>query len=102
MNRLSSASLATLHPAADLRLPPPGATSQRIGILHLGIGAFHRAHQAVTVDDILKDEPEWGIVGASLRSAATRDALSPQDGLYTLAVRSGEGEALRVVGAQMH
>ncbi len=67
--------------------------------MHLGIGAFHRAHQAVYVDDILKEEPGWGIVGASLRSPATRDALTAQDWLYTLSVRSGEGERLRVIGS---
>jgi fructuronate reductase len=70
------------------------------GIVHLGVGAFHRAHQAAYIDDCLGDgETGWGIVGASLRSSDTRDALEPQDGLYTLAVRSGETESLRVVGA---
>jgi fructuronate reductase len=70
------------------------------GIVHLGVGAFHRAHQAAYVDDCLGNgETGWGIVGASLRSSDTRDALEPQDGLYTLAVRSGETESLRVVGA---
>ena len=76
-------------------------TARRLtpGIVHLGIGAFHRAHQAVYVDDILATDPAWAIVGASLRSAATRDALKPQDWLYTLSVRSGEGERLRVIGS---
>src|SRR5918996_2044564 len=70
------------------------------GIVHLGVGAFHRAHQAAYVDDCLAaGETGWGIVGASLRSTDTRDALAPQDGLYTLAVRSGETESLRVVGS---
>ena len=41
----------------------------------------------------------WGIVGASLRSPAVRDALKPQDGLYTLAVRGADGERLQVIGA---
>jgi fructuronate reductase len=74
-----------------------GATTP--GIVHLGIGAFHRAHQAVYTDSVLRLDAGWGIVGASLRSADTRDALAPQDGLYSLAVRSGAGEALRVIGA---
>ncbi len=95
--RLGNAALAGLprgveRPAYDrARLTP--------GIVHLGIGAFHRAHQAVAIDDVLQAEPGWAIVGASLRSAATRDALKPQDGLYTLCVRSGEGERLRVIGS---
>ncbi|QKC81220.1 mannitol dehydrogenase family protein [Mesorhizobium sp. NZP2077] len=70
------------------------------GIVHLGVGAFHRAHQAAYVDDCLAaGETDWGIVGVSLRSADTRDALAPQDGLYTLAIRSSGEEELRVIGS---
>jgi fructuronate reductase len=70
------------------------------GIVHLGIGAFHRAHQAVFTDDCLADgETDWGIIAASLRSPETRDALEPQDNLYTLAVRSSDSEVLRVIGS---
>ncbi|TRC74776.1 mannitol dehydrogenase family protein [Mesorhizobium sp. WSM4310] len=70
------------------------------GIVHLGVGAFHRAHQAAYVDECLAaGETEWGIVGVSLRSPDTRDALSPQDGLYTLAIRSSGEEELRVIGS---
>jgi fructuronate reductase len=69
------------------------------GIVHLGIGAFHRAHQAVYTDDTLAYDPTWAIVGASLRSPETREALKPQNCLYTLAVRSGEGEDLRIIGS---
>ncbi|RUV80639.1 mannitol dehydrogenase family protein, partial [Mesorhizobium sp. M5C.F.Ca.IN.020.14.1.1] len=80
----------------------PGYDRNRVlpGIVHLGVGAFHRAHQAVYVDDCLAaGEMDWGIVGVSLRSTETRDALAPQDGLYTLAVRSSDSESLRVVGS---
>ena len=70
------------------------------GIVHLGVGAFHRAHQAMYVDQCLSaGETDWGIVAASLRSSQTRDALQPQDGLYTLAVRGGDDESLRVIGS---
>ncbi|MDQ6433347.1 mannitol dehydrogenase family protein [Mesorhizobium sp. LHD-90] len=70
------------------------------GIVHLGVGAFHRAHQAVYVDDCLgAGEHGWGITGVSLRSPDTRDALGPQGGLYTIAVRDGSGDALRVIGS---
>src|SRR5688500_4538603 len=72
----------------------------RVGIVHLGIGAFHRAHQAVYVDDRLAaGELDWAICGVSLRSPETADALVPQDGLYTVAIRSGSGERLHVVGS---
>jgi len=70
----------------------------RIGIVHFGPGAFHRAHQAVYIDDLLADEPDWAICGVSLHSAGVRDALRPQDGLYTLALL-GERPALRVIGS---
>ena len=71
-----------------------------VGVVHLGVGAFHRAHQAVVFDDRLAaGERDWAISGVSLRSPATRDALKPQDGLYTLSVRGPERENLRVIGA---
>ena len=70
-----------------------------VGIVHLGIGAFHRAHQAVYTDGLLSEDPSWGICGVSLRSPETRDALQPQDGLYTLAVQDGEGSDLSVIGS---
>jgi fructuronate reductase len=96
--RLSNETLASL-PAAVAR-PAYDRSAVRPGIVHLGIGAFHRAHQAVYTDDVLAaGDPRWGILGASLRSPDTRDALKPQDGLYALDVRDGEGERLRVVGA---
>jgi fructuronate reductase len=67
--------------------------------VHLGVGAFQRAHLAVYVDDVLRTDPSWGIIGASLRRSDTRKALAPQDFLYTLAVRSGSGTAIRVIGS---
>ena len=68
-------------------------------MVHLGIGAFYRAHVAEYIDNILISDPSWGIVGASLRRPDTRNALAPQDFLYTLAVRSGEGTKTRVIGS---
>lgn len=83
-------------------LPQPLAydrSSVTPGIVHLGIGAFHRAHMAVYVDDILASDPRWGIIGASLRRPDTRDALAPQDFLYTVAIRDASGTTPRVIGA---
>ncbi|MGH7022846.1 MAG: mannitol dehydrogenase family protein [Caulobacteraceae bacterium] len=67
------------------------------GIVHLGLGAFHRAHQAVFTEDAMMAAAggDWGIVGVSLRHAATRDALAPQDNLYAV---ERLGEDVRVVG----
>lgn len=96
--RLSSAALSRL-PAAVAR-PGYARAAVTAGIVHLGLGAFHRAHQAVMTEAALAaGEVGWGIVAASLRSPDTRDALAPQDGLYTVAVRDGEEERLQVVGA---
>jgi fructuronate reductase len=96
--RLSLSALERLP--AEVARPIYDMNAVRIGIVHLGIGAFHRAHQAVYVDDRLAaGETDWGICGVSLRSPETADALVPQDGLYTVAIRSGSGERLRVIGA---
>jgi fructuronate reductase len=95
--RLSDKVLPSISTA---KLPAYDRSRVSIGIVHLGIGAFHRAHQAVYVDDCLAaGDTSWGIIGASLRSPATRDALMPQNGLYTLAVRGNEHEQLRVIGS---
>ena len=96
--RLSNSTLAGV--AGKAAIPAYDRTAVTPGIVHLGVGAFHRCHQAVYVDDCLAaGETGWGIVGASLRSPDTREALAPQDGLYALAVRGSEGEALRVIGS---
>lgn len=94
--RLSEATLAQLP--AGIRRPAYRRVDTRIGIVHLGVGAFHRAHQAVYLDDVLAHEPDWAISGVSLRSPEVRDALAPQDGLYTLALLD-EATQYRVIGS---
>ena len=96
MSRLSDATLAAT-PAAK---PAYDRAAVKTGVVHLGIGAFHRAHQAVVFDDALASgDLRWGVLGASLRSPGVRDQLNPQDGLYTLVVRDGAAEHLRIIGA---
>jgi len=96
--RLSTATLSRLP--KSVRLPAYDRDNAAIGIVHLGVGAFHRAHQAAIIEECLgRGEKGWTIAGASLRSAETRDALAPQDNLYTMSVRSAAGEALSVIGA---
>lgn len=96
--RLSASTLADVKGRAAV--PAYDRAAVRPGIVHLGIGAFHRAHQAVYTDTVLAGgDLRWGIVGASLRSADTRDALAGQDGLYTVASRDETGERLRIVGS---
>ncbi len=75
-------------------------TAQAAGIVHMGIGAFHRAHQAVYTDDAMgAGDRDWGIVGVSLRSGDVAAQLNPQQGLYTVSTRSAAGSRLRLVGA---
>jgi fructuronate reductase len=79
--------------------PPVDPRELGVGIVHLGIGAFHRAHQAAfTEDAIVAAGGEWGICGVTERSPAVVEQLEPQDGLYTLAERGASSERLRVTG----
>jgi fructuronate reductase len=98
MNRLNSKTLSQLP--GDVALPAYDRQQLKPGIVHLGIGAFHRAHQAWYTEAVLnKFGGDWGIVGCSLRSPTVREQLAPQDNLYTLVERSGEGENLQLIGA---
>jgi fructuronate reductase len=87
------------------QVPPsvrrPAAVGPRVGIVHLGIGAFHRAHQAVFTEDAAAavGSDEWGIVGVTQRSANVVQQLAPQDGLYTVLERGAGAASPRVVGA---
>lgn len=102
MTRLNQQTLAQAGEQASV--PTYDRKALRPGIVHLGLGAFHRAHQAVYTDTVLAEgDLRWGIVGVSLRQPDTRDALAPQDNLYTLGIRGinggNEGEQLRVVAS---
>ncbi|HEX7867489.1 MAG TPA: mannitol dehydrogenase family protein [Variovorax sp.] len=103
--------MTRLHPDAlphlptDIAKPRYARSDLRAGIVHLGVGAFHRAHLAVVNEAALhaSGDLRWGTVGVSLRAADTRDALQPQGGLYTLALRDAADdgsprETLQVVG----
>lgn len=96
VNRLSWAHLPT---SSDVALPPDRALAESVGIVHLGIGAFHRAHQAVFTEDaaVKTGESGWGICGVTQRSRAVVDQLRPQDGLYTVVERGRTDVRARVV-----
>jgi fructuronate reductase len=88
--------MATLN---SVTVPSPlGRTEPHVGIVHFGPGAFHRAHQAAYIDEVLADDPRWGIAAVSMRTRGTVEALAAQDGLYTLAIRDAQS-SLRVIGA---
>ncbi|HVY86200.1 MAG TPA: mannitol dehydrogenase family protein [Caulobacterales bacterium] len=93
---LSAATLPRLP--ARVAKPAYDRAAVRPGVVHLGPGAFHRAHQAAAFDAILARDPRWGITGVSLHSPDVADALNPQDGLYTLALLD-EQVSFRVIGA---
>ncbi len=98
MTRLSNATVEALPE----RVERPGydRAAVQTGVVHLGPGAFHRAHQAVVFDDLLRaGDPRWGVLGVSLRSADAAAQLNPQDGLYTVTERSPRGQHARVIGA---
>ena len=96
--RLSEETLSQLPSAVTC---PAYDRRQVVGsIVHLGIGAFHRAHQAMFTDAVLATgDLAWGIVGAGIISADMKTALAPQDYLYTLAELGADTERVKVIGA---
>lgn len=96
--RLSETALDML--AVNVIRPVYDRQTQKCGIVHFGIGAFHRAHQAVYTDDAMNaGDRDWGIIGVSLRSADVREQMQPQDGLYSVVERSAQGSSIRLIGA---
>jgi fructuronate reductase len=96
-----------LHPTTLVGVPPSvrrpafKRESLRAGIVHLGLGAFARAHLAAINDDAIEAGAgnDWGIAGFSLRHADVRNALAPQRGLYTLTLRDAASSTTRVIGS---
>jgi len=95
VNRLSFASLSTMPDSVQ---SPKGRPPGGVGMVHFGPGAFHRAHQAAYVEDLLTHDPRWGIAAVSMRTRGAINALAKQDGLYTLAIRDAD-LSMRVIGA---
>ncbi len=88
------------HFAAPIERFIYNRSTQKTGIVHFGIGAFHRAHQAWYTDLAMDSgDRDWAICGVSLRSSTVADQLNPQDGLYTLTERSEGGSATRLIGS---
>ena len=102
MIRLSRAALPGL-PASVAR-PGFELAAVRGGIVHLGLGGFHRAHMARYTHSLMQARPDalqWGIIGAGLLAGDRRmaESLAPQDNLYTLVERSGADETVTVIGS---
>ncbi len=98
VGRLGAGTVGTLPPAV-LR---PGYDRSRLtpGILHLGVGAFHRCHQAEWTDDALaKSFGPWGIIGVNLRPPDLQASLADQDGYFCRILRENGTDQHRLVGA---
>uniref|UniRef100_UPI001FE7ADD8 mannitol dehydrogenase family protein n=1 Tax=Modestobacter excelsi TaxID=2213161 RepID=UPI001FE7ADD8 len=95
---LSEKTLGDLPP--DVSAPGYDRALLRPGIVHFGVGGFHRAHQAVYLDELARrGVTDWGVVGVGLHSRAIGEALAAQDGLYLVVERGPEVDRASVVGA---
>ncbi|BBY02406.1 mannitol dehydrogenase family protein [Mycobacterium seoulense] len=96
---LSNATLQ-LH-SKRIAVPTYERSALRRGVVHIGAGNFHRAHQAVYFDDLARSgiSDRWGVTGVSLHSPNAKDMLAAQDGLYTVVQRGHDGQTARVVGS---
>ncbi|MGB3202490.1 MAG: mannitol dehydrogenase family protein, partial [Nodosilinea sp.] len=87
----------------QVRVPRYDRSQVSYGIVHVGVGGFHRAHQALYLDNYLEQHPgsDWGICGVGLLEfdQKMRDVMQAQDCLYTLVERSPDGDQARVIGS---
>jgi mannitol 2-dehydrogenase len=102
MTALNEQNLKRLDGAVSL--PRYDRRQVSTGIVHLSVGNFHRAHQAMYIDTLMNDGKamDWGICGVGLQpsNATMRDVMAAQDGLYTLVLRHGDGSwDARVIGS---
>lgn len=91
----------TLSALADrVEVPTYNRSALSEAVVHIGVGGFHRAHQLVYFDDLAQRgiSTDWGVVGVGMRSSSMRDALRPQEYLFTVVERGPGGEKGRVVG----
>src|SRR5260370_27966303 len=101
--KLSSAALAQLP--REIARPNYGRSDLSAGIVHFGVGNFHRAHQAVYLDDLFVagSDGDWAIVGAGVRDAdnQVRDKLGDQDWLTTVVEQEAGSASARVTGSMV-
>jgi fructuronate reductase len=98
MRRLNRSLLPELAPS--VRQPQYDRESLKIGMAHIGVGAFHRCHQAEFIDDMLEAQfGRWGVLGVNLTAPNLADLLTPQDCLYSRTLRQDERAETRIIGA---
>ncbi len=101
MRRISRRLLPELDRSA--RRPGYDRDSLEIGIAHIGVGAFHRCHQAEYIDDTLEARfGRWGVLGVNLRAPRLADLLAPQDCLYSRTLKQDARAETRIIGAIRH
>ena len=104
MGDLMQLSDATVRMFANrLDVPTYDRNLLRPSIVHIGVGGFHRAHQAVYLDAVARaGSRDWGEVGVGLRCARMKQVLIPQDCLFTVVEQDGDRASARVVGSLRH
>jgi fructuronate reductase len=96
LNQTTLASLA----GSGARVPSYPRTGLAPGVVHLGLGAFHRAHPAMVFEALLqRGDPRWGVLGVAMRSMQVAKTLDAQDGLYSVQVASAQVTYWQVVGS---
>jgi mannitol 2-dehydrogenase len=100
--KLTRANLGGITP--PVKTPKYDSSRVAPGIVHLGLGGFHRAHMARYTHALMESDPAnlgWGIIGAGLLPADRRmaESLSPQDFLYTLVERGASHESVEIIGS---
>jgi len=91
-------------PQISQNIPVPKYDRSKVvaGIVHIGLGNFQRAHQAIYTENVLaKGSTEWGICGIGIMpwDTAIRDAMKEQDNLYTLMTKTGDRVNAQIVGS---
>jgi mannitol 2-dehydrogenase len=96
---LCDATLSVLPATVDAPLYDRHAL--RSGVVHFGVGGFHRAHQAVYFDEIARRglSRQWGVTGVGLHRPRMREVMRAQDCLYMVVARGAQGATARVVAA---
>ncbi len=102
MTRLSNSTLHSVNPG--VKIPNYDRASVKTGIVHFGVGGFHRAHMAMALDDLMNQGKalDWGICGVGLMEfdRKMKDALQGQECLYTLTLKHPDGKRdARVIGS---
>lgn len=98
--RLCEANLCQVP--AEVKKPSYDRSALSAGVVHIGLGAFHRAHQAPIFEKLIEQgDMGWGVVGASLRSAAIAETLGAQDGLFSLFIEEDERRSASIIGTTL-